>query len=322
MTSPPQQPRTIDRILVVRAGALGDTILTFPALHALRRCFPDARIEVVGNTSLWSLAAPLVDAVSSIEDPRYAALLSSHPRTEETVDADLLIIWSTRAPLSPAEGVIAITASPYPPPRVHAAAWLLSSLTPLGIDLALASLTGNLLALTAAEKEAGQAMLDTLGLRHPILIHPGAGAVWKRWPASRFAEVATRLSAAGHEVALVAGPADDEAVAEIGKTAQLPVLHDLPLRLFAGVLARSCLVLSNDSGVAHLAGAAGARTITLFGPTDPQSWTPLGDVQVIRHCPRRASEPGQVRICHDPACLERITVEEVLEAALSRLAPR
>jgi ADP-heptose:LPS heptosyltransferase len=146
-----------------------------------------------------------------------------------------------------------------------------------------------------------------------MLIHPGAGALWKRWPAARFAEVAARLRAEGREVALIAGPADDEAVRGVLERITLPVLRDLPPRILGAVLAHGSLYLGNDSGVSHLAAASGTRTVALFGPTDPVMWAPLGNVGVIRRCACIARVQGDVRVCGDPECMSRISVEEVTE---------
>jgi ADP-heptose:LPS heptosyltransferase len=96
------------------------------------------------------------------------------------------------------------------------------------------------------------------------------------------------------------------------------VLRDLPLPQLAAKLAAAALYIGNDSGVTHLAAAAGAPTIALFGPTDPATWAPIGTVRVLRHCDARASVPRQIRVCEGD-CLERITVAEVLEGAASFL---
>jgi ADP-heptose:LPS heptosyltransferase len=266
------------------------------------------------------VAEGLVDAIHSVDDPRYAPLLSAGPAAVKPVDADVVVIWSTHARRSLPGVSRIVAASPYPPPGVHAADWLIGSLADLGVNAArpsaARSATG-LLGLTAGELEEGRILLDGAGLDRAVLIHPGAGAVWKRWPADRFAEVARRLHDAGREVALVAGPADDAAVAGVLEKIDLSVLRDLPLRRLGAVLAQSCLYLGNDSGVSHLAAAAGARTVVLFGSTDPRFWAPLGDVRVVRRCGCTAREAGEVRVCWDPGCMEAISVEEVMTCLIA-----
>jgi heptosyltransferase-3 len=63
------------------------------------------------------------------------------------------------------------------------------------------------------------------------------------------------------------------------------VAHELPLRILGAVLARAGLFVGNDSGVSHLAAAAGAPTLSLFGPTAPEVWSPLGPRVVTLRAP-------------------------------------
>ena len=72
------------------------------------------------------------------------------------------------------------------------------------------------------------------------------------------------------------GPADESAAAPLAALPGAVVARDLPLRVLAGRLAGAGLYLGNDSGVSHLAAAAGAPTLALFGPTDPAVWSPVG----------------------------------------------
>jgi ADP-heptose:LPS heptosyltransferase len=150
-----------------------------------------------------------------------------------------------------------------------------------------------------------------------VYLHPGVGAPWKRWPAARFAALAERLVDRGYPVALVEGPADEEAVRAMQSlTAHpLPVLRETPLPALAETIAHARLYIGNDSGVTHLAAAAGVPTVALFGPTDPTSWAPRGDVLVLRQCDTRTLQQGQIRVCSDAACMESLTVEAVLQGA-------
>ncbi len=305
----------MDRIVVIRPGALGDVILTLPALRSLREEQPEAHITVIGSPTLWELAGDLVDERVSIDTARFATLYAEVPSEElrrwlEGVDR--VIAWTVRD-LSPALRVAGVKdvlhVSPYPPVGMHVAEWLCTPHPP-----------GPLL----PQGEKGEQMLvpslpsplegEGLGVRGgSIYLHPGAGAVWKRWPAERFAAVGEALRNRGFDVALIEGPADQDAVTRCQAAVSAPflVLRDLPLPELASRLATAALFIGNDSGVSHLAAAAGAPVVALFGPTDPATWAPLGNVRVLRQCGARASVPRQIRVCAGD-CLERLSVAEAL----------
>ncbi|MGI8967540.1 MAG: glycosyltransferase family 9 protein [Chloroflexota bacterium] len=306
-------------ITVLRAGALGDVLLTLPALHALRARFPDARLRVVGYPSLWRVVGPLVDSVSSIDAPSFGGLLAGDPATNippVIAEADIVIAWTARD-LRPALSSVAaqlVTASPYPPPRVHAATWLLSTLTPLGVSGPL--FPNDVLGLAAGEKDSARRELSAAGLQHSIVLHPGAGAAWKCWPIPSFANLIAALQAQGRCIALLCGPADEKAIADLQERVPnpLPVIRQPDLRRLAALLSESRAFVGHDSGTTHLATLAGVPVVALFGPTDPANWAPLGAGHVLRHCKARAQAQGEIRVCHDPHCTEAIAVDEVVSA--------
>jgi len=135
--------------------------------------------------------------------------------------------------------------------------------------------------------EATEAAAEAyLGVGGPILaIAPGANWVGKTWPAERFAEVATRLLGPDGPLPdgrlLILG---DEADREAGQTLRLAVSRgrtigapgQLDLLTSYACLKRARLFIGNDSGAMHLAAAAGAPTLGLFGPSDDRRYAPWG----------------------------------------------
>jgi heptosyltransferase III len=301
-------------LLLIRAGALGDVVLTLPAIQGLRDANQRLRIHVVGYPAIWEIAGSLIDAVTPIDHPRFAGLFSDTAPAELRgwlAGFDAAVAWTVRDPrlILHAAGIPTVHATPYPPPGVHAATWLLQSLDLPQDHASIARLVRQLASIFPP--------VTTSPPHRTTFIHPGAGASWKRWPASRFARVADALADGGHAVSIIEGPADSEAVAEMlhHVSRSYPVIRAQSLPCLASMLARGTLYIGNDSGVTHLAAMAGTPTIALFGPTDPTSWAPLGDVAVIRRCAATATAQGQVRICDDPRCMEAISVEDVLAAA-------
>ena len=153
--------------------------------------------------------------------------------------------------------------------------------------------------------------------RGPVLVHPGAAFGAKRWPADRFAAVAAALDAPGVPVLLTGSGAERPLAEEVARRAGLPTDRVLAGRTDLGQLcdlvAAASLVVSGDTGVAHLASALGVPSVVLFGPVDPAQWGPpaAGPHIALAHPDHRrgarfADEP-------DPALLA-VTVAEVLAA--------
>ena len=115
-----------------------------------------------------------------------------------------------------------------------------------------------------------------------LALHPGSGSPRKNWPADRFAALARDL-ARGAPWLLVHGPADAGPAAVLRSVEGAVEAAHLPLRVLARVLSAAGVHVGNDSGASHLAAAAGAPTLALFGPTDPALWAPVGRrVRVLR----------------------------------------
>jgi len=302
-------------ITLVRAGALGDTVLTLPAVQALRDRYPNAHLTVIGYPASWEIAGSMVDEVLSVDRADLAGLLAGTPvpaLISRLALVDLLVLWTQQdrgSMLPPTAKPEIISASPYPPPGIHASAWLLQTLA-LPDD----TLAGFRLDFDGAERAEATSVLRALHLSRPVMLHPGAGAHWKRWPAERFADLADTLERQGRQVLLVKGPADVESIEAVQAHASrpYPVLREPSLRRLAALLAQCSLFVGNDSGVTHLAAITGVPTVALFGPTDPANWAPLGNSRVVRSCTARATFQGQIRVCDDPACMSAISVAEVL----------
>jgi heptosyltransferase III len=249
-------------VLVLRPGALGDTLLAVPALRALRRAYTPLRLGAHAATARLLASLGEVDEGLGFDDPSLSWLFR-----EPAVPGDEPVVaWMN--PLSAAPALRhALLVAPSRPPEDerHCASYLLESLAPLGIDLAW-----------------DDAPLNVEPLRsEDVLIHVGSGSPAKNWPPARFASAIRELDAA---VRLIVGEADAAASSAVEKLLgrALPRLSQPSLEELARRLAGCRAYLGNDSGVSHLAGLCGARTVALFGPTNPRVWRPLGpDVHVM-----------------------------------------
>ena len=276
------------RILVIRGGAIGDFILTLPALKLLREAFPAAHLEVLGYKHIVALAqmSGYADAARSIE---YGPLAGFFSRGGELAPELVEYFGSFQQVVSylfdPDEFFVDnlkragvrnfLSGSPKITDEEHAARQLARPLEQLALYL-----------------DDPAAVLEAPGVAEvnfeALAIHPGSGSERKNWPIERFAEVAQAwLSTNGkRKIVLVAGEADDARAGFLH--AALPPermenAQNLPLPELAVRLRNCGLFLGHDSGISHLAAAMGIPTLLLFGPTDPAIWAPQNPrVRVLR----------------------------------------
>ncbi len=285
---------------VLRGGAVGDFIVTLPALAALRARWPAARLEVIGYPRVTGLAllGGLADAARSLDAAGTARLFSlgAGPGAAEAAEwarYDIVVSYlhdpsgSVRRHLAAAGVRTVLEGSPMVEGR-HAADHLLLPLQGLAIYG-----EGPAVPRVAADAGAGCRLLGQVaGRAGPwLVLHPGSGSPRKNWPAAGFLEAGTRLAAAYGLAPVLSAAEADEAV--IGRLRAMgcgwPVLQDLPLVELAGALAAASLYVGNDSGVSHLAAAAGCPTVAVFGPTDPATWAPRGPAVRIVSAPERST---------------------------------
>ncbi|MBO0695918.1 MAG: glycosyltransferase family 9 protein [Verrucomicrobia bacterium] len=312
----------MDRILVIRGGAIGDFILSLPALKALREAHPDTHIEILGYKHIAALAENrfYAQAVRSIE---YGALSGFFARNSELsaeltdyfATFDLIIsylydpdqIFESNLRRCGVENLIC------GPARIveesdHAARQLARPIEELGI--VVADLTEKIF-LLPEDRQFAREFLRNL-LQPIIAIHPGSGSKEKNWPLQNWIELFSSngvfLNSEGDRghmwnrpsLVVVSGEADEAETALLNhswKDRDVRFAKNLPLPRLAAILEHTIFV-GHDSGISHLAAAADANCILLFGPTNPNIWAPRNqNVKVLRsHSGRLADlETAQVR---------------------------
>lgn len=316
-----------ERIVVLRPGALGDALLAFPALVALRRAHPRAHLTLIARDDVLALtrANSLADAAYPFDLPAWSGLWGdvedADPLLRAVVGgADTVVAWlrdddGDVARRVTALGVGRAIVAPGRPPNAlgatwddgaetlrHAALHLLATLAPLGLEglpTTLDELARMTPVIAGDPEDERRAAAAWRALRLPaegvVALHPGSGGAAKCWPAARFADVGLRLRASGYTPLLVEGPADAARVADVvatmaaGDPAPPPVARELSVGTLAALLARCSGYAGNDSGVSHLAGLVGIPTLALFGPTDPAVWSPIGPRVCVVRAPATAA---------------------------------
>jgi heptosyltransferase-3 len=281
------------RILVLRPGALGDTIVAADALSALRARYPGSIVELVGNAAAAHLLveAGLIDQATSFDSLDVAALYGSTPKiVDRWHNTQLVVLW-----LNDADGVARafrearakaiVVARPHPPRAFGASP---ASPTGRGERAGAGQHVSDYLVETLASAGVRPRDSSPALLRRPAvatsgtptaLMHPGSGSPTKNWAPERFAALAALLLDRGWSVHLLRGPADTDAVRAVQRllgSDQAAIEGPADVPALASVLASVDLYVGNDSGVSHLSARLAVPTVAVFGPTDPAIWAPRG----------------------------------------------
>ncbi len=301
-------------LLVLRALKLGDLLVAVPALRALRRHYPDHRIIYAGPAWL----EPLLELTGCVDE--------------------LLITPGLDEPLNLTPGRVDVAVNLHGSgPQSHRR---IDALKPRRrIGFAAAGWSGPEWHDDVHERERWTHLLDWYGipadpldyrLNKPampsacpgaVVVHPGAAFGSRLWPAERFAAVVRSLQARGHEVVLTGSASERNRALSIADDGGLDsgtvLAGQLDLAGFASVVSEASLVVSADTGAAHLATAYGTPSVTIFGPAPIEVWGPPPG-------PHIALTDASLRVGDvfsdqpDPALLA-VTVEQVL-AAVERLS--
>jgi ADP-heptose:LPS heptosyltransferase len=302
--------------VVLRPLGLGDLLTGVPAMRAVRAAVPGHHIVLATTAALEPLAR-LIDVVDEVLPARELEPLDwSAPPPELAVDlhgkgpASHVVVAGLRP-----DRLLTFDSPGFPGPAWYAdehevRRWCRLVSEGLGVPADPDALDLGLPAV--APRVTGAAV-----------VHPGAAFPGRRWPADRFAAVARHLAAAGYDVRITGGPAEVPLAREVADAAGLGEAAVLAGRTssleLAAVVAAARVVVSGDTGVAHLATAYRRPSVVLFGPVSPELWgPPPRPHHVVLWHGDGTGDPWGTTL--DPA-LGRISVDEVT-AALDRLLTR
>lgn len=305
------QTRPKERIIVLRGGALGDFVLTVPLLKAARMVWPGCILALGANPGPARLAKEtgLADEVHSLEAAGAASLFCEGGISDEwrAMARDSKVILDllhdpdgiVERNLRTSAGGMVLTHSPLVGAGTHACDHFLAVMEPLAGRRFPAVPR---MEFPVAVRAKALDILQSAGLPR-ILIHPGSGGSRKNWPAEKFAGAATILRRRGIPSAFIIGEADRVAGESLNRIlGSWPTVQGLDVVTLGAVLSQAQGYLGNDSGVTHLAAAAGVpRLVALFGPTDPLVWGPRGEgVRIVRadpELPGGLAELDVERVC-------------------------
>jgi len=299
------------RTLVLRALGLGDFLTGVPALRAVRRARPDHLLVLAAPAALEPLVRLSGVADELLDTRGLDALPRDGPPPGLAVNLHGAGPESHR--LLRATGAEELVAFACPAAGHAGPAWSADEHE----VVRWCRLVADSLDVVAEPDDLALDVPPPTVAAGAVVIHPGAAYGARRWPPERYAQVARRLAEQGHDVVVSGGPGEEELAADVVDRAGLPdsaVLAgpDLPLDALAALVAHARLVVSGDTGVAHLASAYATPSVLLFGPTSPARWGPpaRGPHTVLWH--GDGSGDPWAATC-DPALL-RVGVVEVLAA--------
>jgi heptosyltransferase-3 len=287
---------TKPRILVIRGGAIGDFILTLPAIAALRRQFPQAHLEVLGYPHIAQLALTngLADRVQPIEARGLAGFFARGGTLDPGLmdyfsEFDLVIsylydpdeIFKTNICRCLVRQFIVGPHRPDETERTHATQVYLKPLERLAIFDAdpVPRLFFNSQPLGAAKRSEDGSTLNQLAL------HPGSGSEKKNWPETKWAGLIQQIMATTNwDLLLVGGEAEGERLRRLAATmppARCSIAQGQPLAELAQRIQSCAAFVGHDSGITHLAAAVGLSCVVLWADTLEEVWRPQGERLVV-----------------------------------------
>ncbi|HTG13982.1 MAG TPA: lipopolysaccharide heptosyltransferase II [Blastocatellia bacterium] len=351
--TPNPQPLSPAKLLIRAPNWVGDAVMALPALRELRRIYGKSRITLAArpwvaglfeNEGLADNLVPVRDASGFFNRARHF-ISDAHRLRRERFDYAVLLPNSFGSALAARAGgakKIAGYASDgrrllldhvisFDPDykKLHQVRYYLNIAAQIE-----SKLTGESrvdferceprLHVSEEQKDRARFMLErfgaSTGANAILAINPGAtNSTAKRWPAERFAEIADRLSQRdGFETVIVGAESDTEVaerVAGLMRTSAVVLAGKTSIAELKAVLSCARLVISNDTGAAHVSAALGVSTVVVFGPTEHVSTRPLSQhAVVIRHDVE--CSPCMLRECPiDHRCMTRLEVEDVYRAA-------
>ena len=309
----PLQSDAIRRILIIRQhNQLGDMLCATPLLRAVRSRFPDAFIALLTSPVNHAVMMhhPALDETILFDKRQFLAGGRLHPlrlirfvRSLRARTFDLVLVPATVSMSATSDflayatgarwrlGVGSLEGVENPSAFFYTEGVVLSwtgkgpvHQTIRNMDVARSLSLPDPgqalnLELTEEEKASAARKWPNRGGRRMMAFHVGAGKVPNRWPADRFANIIDAVVGnLGYDAILICGPMDGGPVEAVSSALHVDVQRVVneSIRAVASCLSRVDLLVSNDTGIMHVGAAVGIPVLSLFGPTDPEQWAPVG----------------------------------------------
>lgn len=255
--------------LICHLGALGDFILTWPALHCLRRVLPDYQFLGIGRPEYMRLAITLglLDTCLDKESARLLDFFSGGAIPPVIGSPHGAVVWLSKGQkvvnlLKKSASLPVISIKPFPVLQTHIACYYCSTIrSHFSINI---------------PKDLSDCFPHRATEGQYALIHPGSGSHRKNYLPQFYRGLADELRQIGcQKVGFIFGPVEREKM-KIEEFAGEWIEQPENVEELANLLSGALIYIGNDSGVSHLSGYLGIPTITLYKTTDPKIWGTLG----------------------------------------------
>jgi heptosyltransferase-3 len=303
-----QMAREAQRAIILQPGAIGDCILTLPLVKFMKNALQLGGVDILGHTEYIGILPirTCVDGIRSIDSMDLHRLFVE-PKTFDLADRDPLIhafddyAWIVTfmgepnssfeqnliftANCSHSAEVITLSMKPPEDFAQHLTQFITQQfINQSGLSLENRTIRSSdtLIKATDADRDRGKELLEETDFdfsKKLVVIQPGSGGQNKCWHIDNFLAVAEELGSKEIEVIFLLGPAELQRfnkaiIKDINRIGSC--LKDLTLTQVLGLLSCADGYIGNDSGITHLAAALGIRTLTVFGPTNPAVYKPIG----------------------------------------------
>lgn len=344
----------IERLLIVRLGAMGDVIHGLPAMTALRAVFPEAMlgwlIEERWAELLCTLPTPrsgprsgqrpLVDRIHTVNTRHWRSAPFS-VATWERIAASLSDLLAARYDIAlDLQGAVrsSLLARWSGAPVIYGAAQPRENLASmfytrqivtggrhiveqnLSLAEAVAHRTLNMPEIELPHDDAAQQACDrqlkAQGAQAFALLNPGAGWGAKQWPPERFGEVGRQLAENGLKALINYGPGEEDLASAVeGASGGAAMKFTGSLTQLIALTRRARLFIGGDTGPMHLAAALRVPVVGIFGPTDPARNGPFGTRNIVLRSPSSSTSYRHRHVVQPDDGLLEISAAQVVAAA-------
>lgn len=333
----------VNRILIVRLRSIGDTVLATPALDALRRFLPAARIDLL----LEDWVAPVLEGFDAVDNvltfkkddfrsrlnaarqirrAKYDVAFNLHGGTTAT-----FFVRASGAPhrVGYAENqykflynhLLSSSSDFWQTEKTHSAEQQLALLGFVGVpveDKPKTRLVVTETARNSIEERLAKSKIENRKSKI-ALIHPVAAFETKQWATENFAQAADFLHEKGFRMVAVATKKEREVLEKLERLSRFPILtfDDLTLPEITALASKAGLFVGNDSGIAHIAAAVRTPSVVIFGSSNIHHWRPWTDAPNEIVYETMPCQPCAGYFCKEfgePECIRKVSVETVLKA--------